>query len=111
MSITLAFEENGQLTSKHKGGVPCPMLQDKHTQWLVERIHVDPSISVESLNCQLNEIFLNSQALYLSIVFQKPFEVKLYLPLKLMPYKPYDFNNDEQYFSTSRMTYKQSLQT
>ena len=41
-SIARAFEELGQLVSKHGGVVHCPILQDEHIQWLVERLDVDP---------------------------------------------------------------------
>ena len=64
---------------KHKGNVHYSILKDEHIQWLVQRLHVDPNIIVETLHCQLNEAF-NSQAQYLSVVYQRPFEVKLDLP-------------------------------
>ena len=44
--------------------------------------------------------------MYLSIVFQVPFKVKLDIPLKLMRYEPFDFNNAEHYSFTLMMAYK-----
>ncbi len=78
-SIAQAFEENSQLLPKDRGGVHYPILQDEHIQWLVERLEVDPNITVESIHRGWMKIF-NSHAMYLSLVFHKPFEVKLDLP-------------------------------
>ena len=49
--------------------------------------------------------------MYLSIVFQALFEVKLDIPLKLMHYESYDFNNVEHYSFTLMKTCKQTMQT
>ena len=49
-SIAKTFEANGQLVPKHRGGVCYPSLQDEHIQWLVERLHVDPDNTIESLH-------------------------------------------------------------
>ena len=56
-SIARAFEELGELVSNHRVVVRSPILQDNHIQWLVERLDVDPKITVESLKCQLNEVY------------------------------------------------------
>jgi hypothetical protein len=52
--IVKAFEENGQITSKHRGGVQYPILQDEHIQWLVERFHAYLDITIESLHRKLH---------------------------------------------------------
>jgi hypothetical protein len=57
-NIASAFEENGQSIPKHRGNVCCPILQDERTQWLAKRLHANPNITIESLHCQLNEVFL-----------------------------------------------------
>lgn len=74
------MEENDQLVPQHIGSVRYPILQDEHIQCLVGRPHVDPHVTVESLHHELNEVFI-SYTPYLSIVIQKPFEVKLDLIL------------------------------
>ena len=56
-SITKIFEEHNQLVPKHKGGVHYPNLQDGHIEWLLERLHIDPNITVKSRHRQLNEVF------------------------------------------------------
>jgi hypothetical protein len=68
MSVAIAFGKNGQLVSKHKGGVRYPILKDEHIQWLVQRLHVDPNIIVESLHCQLNEAFQFPCPIFISCV-------------------------------------------
>ena len=79
-SIAKAFEENGQLVSKHRGSVRYPTLQDEYIQWLVERLDADLNIARESLHdCELSEVF-QFPCHVLLVVFQKPFEAKLDLP-------------------------------
>ena len=70
------------------------ILQDEHIQWLVERLHVNPNITVKSLHGQLNEVFQFPHT-YPVVMFQKPFEVKSDATLKLMCYEPDDYNNEE----------------
>ena len=50
MSIARAFQENDRPMPKLRGNVCCPIFQDEHIQWLVERFHVDVDITVESLH-------------------------------------------------------------
>ena len=56
-SIARAFEDNGQLVSKHRGGVRYPILQVEHIQGLVERLEANTNMTIESLHRQLNEVF------------------------------------------------------
>ena len=60
---------------KSRDGVCYPVLQDEYIQWLLEKLHANPDITLESLHHELNEAF-SFHALYLSIVFQKLLEVK-----------------------------------
>ena len=94
INIAIAFEENGQLVSKHRSGVHYPILQDVHIQWLVERLNTDPNIIVESFHHQLNEVF---QFPYLvSITCDlKAIQNQVEFTLKLMRYELNDNNNDE----------------
>ena len=56
-NITNTFEENSQLVPKHIGGVHYPILQDECIQLLVDRLHVDPDMTVESIHRQMDEAF------------------------------------------------------
>ena len=78
---------------KHKGGVRYPILQDRHMQWLVERLHVDPNIIVESRHPQLNEVFQFPHLVYNSCV-SKAIQIQVGFTLKLMHYEPNDYNNE-----------------
>ena len=81
--------------SRHRGGVCYLILQDEHIQWLVERLHVDPNITIESLLCQLNEVFQLCCHVFITCI-SKAVQSQVGCSLKLLRYEPNDYNNEER---------------
>ena len=102
-SITKVFKEHNQLVPKNKGGVRYPILQDGHIQWLLEKLHVHPNITVKSLHYQLNEVFNFLRLLSINYV-SEAIQIQVEFTLKLMRHEPNEFNNEERYSFTLVMT-------
>jgi hypothetical protein len=93
-SIAKVFEEKYQSVPKPKGDVCYPILQDVNIQWLVERLHVDPHITVESLHRWLNEVFQFPRAISIYCVSTaSPSQNRLLL--KFMRYESNYYNSEE----------------
>ena len=83
------------------------ILQDEHIQWLVEMLHVNPHVAIESLRCQLNEAFQFPRLVSINYVLFA-IQSQVGFILELMCYEPNDFNNEAHCSFTLMMTYKQS---
>ena len=84
---------------KQKDNACSPILQDEHIWWLIDRLHVDPYITVESLHRELSEFFQFPCHVSISCV-SKAVGSPVGFTLKLMQYEPYDYNNEECIEST-----------
>ena len=85
---------------KPKGGVRYPILQDVHIQWLVEKLHVDVDVIVESNHRQLNEVSQFASLVFIGCV-SKTIRSQARFTLKLMRYEPNDHNIEASLIHTN----------
>ena len=69
-------------------------IQDERIQWSLERLHVDPNITVESLHRLLNEVFLFPCPISINYV-PKAIQSQVGFTLKLIRCELNGYNNEE----------------
>src|SRR5690349_13836115 len=56
-SIVNAFEEDGRMENKPRGGNRRRVVEEVHLEWLMEKLRAHPDTTIANLHRQLNEHF------------------------------------------------------
>ncbi|KAK3827670.1 MAG: DDE superfamily endonuclease-domain-containing protein [Benniella sp.] len=91
--IAKAFDEEGRVDTKPRGGNRFPILTKEHIEWLSSQVEAHPGITYESLTQQLNQHFNIQPPVSRSAVTRAVREQAGYT-FKLMRFDPEDYNSD-----------------